>query len=193
VLLAALSAGQKTGLAVVAAAFVVFAIVSAFGIPRYKPDFPGSAVRLFVIVSAVFAAGMLTAVAVLGSEKKEPKEAVTTTSTPPGSTSASTTTTAAPPPRGDPAAGKQLFAAQGCGSCHTYAPAGSTAKVGPDLDHLAADAQKANQPLIAYVKTSITDPNAYVVPGFPKGVMPSFGATLNSSQIDDLAAFLTQH
>src|SRR5436309_2779810 len=66
---------------------------------------------------------------------------------------------------GDPAAGKKVFAANGCGACHTYAPAGTHGTVGPNLDNLAADAQKANKgSLEEYTKTSITDPNAYVVP-----------------------------
>jgi len=95
-------------------------------------------------------------------------------------------------PTGDPAAGKQLFSAQGCGACHTYQPAASTGKVGPDLDHLSADAQKANRgPLPDYVHESIVDPNAYVVPGFQQGVMPSF-ASLSPQQVADLVAFLTK-
>jgi mono/diheme cytochrome c family protein len=106
---------------------------------------------------------------------------------------------AAPPPpspppagAGNPAQGKALFAAQGCAACHTYTPAGASAKIGPDLDHVAADAQKANQGTVEqYVHTSIVDPNAYVVPGFPKGVMPSF-ASLSDAQVADLVAFLTQ-
>src|SRR5436190_1821159 len=32
------------------------------------------------------------------------------------------------------AAGKKIFASQGCSGCHTLADAGATAKVGPDLD-----------------------------------------------------------
>src|ERR1700737_1225000 len=74
---------------------------------------------------------------------------------------------AAPIAQGAPAAGKQLYAANGCGGCHTFKPAGSTGKVGPDLDKLAADAKKANQgPLDQYTFASIKSPSAYVVPGF---------------------------
>jgi mono/diheme cytochrome c family protein len=95
---------------------------------------------------------------------------------------------------GDPAAGKEVFVSQGCGSCHTFTPAGTKGTIGPDLDKLAADAQKANQGSPEdYTKTSITDPNAYVVPGFPKGVMPStYGSSLSDKQLADLVAFLTQ-
>jgi mono/diheme cytochrome c family protein len=94
--------------------------------------------------------------------------------------------------KGAPAAGKGVFASQGCGSCHTYAPAGSKGKVGPDLANIPADAKKANQGTVdEYVKTSIQDPNAYVVSGFPKGVMPAF-TSLSPKQVADLIAFLTQ-
>jgi mono/diheme cytochrome c family protein len=93
---------------------------------------------------------------------------------------------------GDPAAGKALFTGQGCTGCHTFKPAGSTAQVGPDLDNLAADAQKAGQPLADYTQTSITDPNGYVAPGFPKGVMPATYSSLSEQQLADLVAFLTQ-
>jgi mono/diheme cytochrome c family protein len=95
-------------------------------------------------------------------------------------------------PKGDPASGKALYASIGCGACHTYGPAGSSGKVGPDLDNLAADAQKAGQgTLLEYTATSITNPGAYVVSGYQNGVMPSFN-TLQAQQVGDLVAFLTQ-
>jgi mono/diheme cytochrome c family protein len=95
--------------------------------------------------------------------------------------------------KGDPTKGKALYTAQGCGGCHTFKPAGSNAKIGPDLDNLAADAKKANQgPLAVYAVESIKNPGAYVVPGFPNGVMPNYGSQLSDQQIADLAAFLTK-
>jgi mono/diheme cytochrome c family protein len=108
-----------------------------------------------------------------------------------------TTTTTTPAPSGGGnsaqiAAGKKVFTgAGGCGSCHTLRDAGASGTVGPDLDKLKADAQKAGKPLEAYTKESIVDPEAYVVPGFPKGVMPpDFSSTLNKKQIDDLVGYL---
>ncbi len=97
-----------------------------------------------------------------------------------------------PQVKGDPAAGKTVFASQGCGSCHTFAAAGTNGKIGPDLDNLAADAQKAGQPLADYTESSITDPDGYVVSGFPKGVMPKTYSSLSDQQLADLVAFLTQ-
>jgi mono/diheme cytochrome c family protein len=91
------------------------------------------------------------------------------------------------------AAGKKVFVdAGGCGACHTLQDAGTEGTVGPKLDNVAADAQKAGKgPLAAYVKQSIEDPNAYVVPGFPSGVMPpDFKQTLTAKQIADLVAYI---
>jgi mono/diheme cytochrome c family protein len=88
---------------------------------------------------------------------------------------------------GNPAAGKAVFAEQGCGGCHTFKPAGSNGKVGPDLDQ-ALKGKDAE-----FVKTSITDPNAEIAKGFSPNVMPqNYGTQLTSKQIADLVAFLLQ-
>ena len=86
-------------------------------------------------------------------------------------------------------AGKSVFAANGCASCHTLKAAGASGKVGPDLDKLPAYAKQAGKPLEDFVRESIVDPNAYVQPGFPKGVMPPF-STLPKDQLDALVQFL---
>lgn len=105
-------------------------------------------------------------------------------------TAAATTTTAAAAPGAN---GKAIFLSAGCGACHTFAPAGTTGKVGPDLATTPeVDAKKAGMPLAAFVKQSIVDPNAYIAPGFPKGVMPStFSASLGAAKVDALVAFIT--
>jgi cytochrome c551/c552 len=97
-------------------------------------------------------------------------------------------------PQGNPARGKPVFLSNGCGACHTFTPAGATGKIGPNLNNLAASAQKANQgKLTQFIRASIVDPGAYVAPGFPAGVMPStYGQQLNSQQLADLVAFLAQ-
>jgi cytochrome c2 len=94
--------------------------------------------------------------------------------------------------KGDPAAGKKLFASLGCSGCHTYKPAGSNATVGPDLDKLAEYAKKANGgSLQQFVETSITNPGNYVESGY-SNVMPTTYGNLPSKQLADLVAFLTQ-
>ena len=95
-------------------------------------------------------------------------------------------------PKGNAANGKKLFASNGCGGCHTYAPAGTNAKVGPDLDQLPQLAQKASQgPLDQFVETSIVNPSAYVESDF-QDVMPKSYGNLPQKQLADLVAFLTQ-
>ena len=86
--------------------------------------------------------------------------------------------------------GKALFTANGCDSCHTFTPAGANKKIGPDLDNLRQEAQRAGQPLEQFIRQSIVDPNAYVEPGYPKGIMPLTFASLPKAQLDALVAYL---
>ncbi len=85
------------------------------------------------------------------------------------------------------------FTSAGCAGCHTFGPANSTGKIGPDLDHLTADAAKYGQGETAaqYVRESITDPGKVVVTGYSNGIMPStFATSLTSAQIDALVSYL---
>jgi cytochrome c551/c552 len=192
VVLAALSDAQKAGIAGMGAAFIIFALVSSFLIPHWWPNFPGRWVWPYVAVVICFFLAMMAVIVWVAKEPPEKAEA----SSPPPAAAPPSPPAAQPPPAavGDPAAGKAVFLASGCPSCHTFTPAGSTGMVGPNLDDLAANAQKANRgSLDQYTRESIVDPNAYVVPGFPSGVMtPTYGQSLNKKQLDDLVAFLTQ-
>jgi hypothetical protein len=71
--------------------------------------------------------------------------------------------------------GSQVFAEAGCGSCHTYSPAGSTGSVGPSLDDSNATFEQA-------VK-QITDGG---------GGMPAFKGDLSEAEIDAVARFVTE-
>ena len=109
----------------------------------------------------------------------------TSTATAPAGGGASTTS----------AAGKALFTANGCNSCHTLADANATGTVGPNLNNLVANANKYGKQLgenpEQYVTQSIKDPGAFTVPGFPKGVMPAtFGQSLTAQQLDTLVKYL---
>jgi cytochrome c2 len=112
---------------------------------------------------------------------------VTATAAPPP-----TTTEAAPPNSGGAnlAAGKQAFTANGCGSCHTLAAAGTNGTIGPDLDKLKTYAAAAKMPLEQFIRESIVKPNAYIEKGYPKGVMPENFGSLPKSTLDALVAFL---
>lgn len=93
---------------------------------------------------------------------------------------------------GNPAAGKKVYAANGCGACHVFKPAGSKGTIGPALTkaRLAADAKRAKQPLTTFIRTSLVKPKAFVSKGY-KPVMPSF-AKLSKKQLDDLVVFIAK-
>ena len=108
-------------------------------------------------------------------------------------TTTSKTTTSSGGGSGNAAAGKSVFASNGCASCHTFQPAGATGTVGPDLDKAPAQDAKAdhNMALAAFVKESIVKPDAYIAKGYSKGIMPStFGSSLSTTQLNDLVAFI---
>jgi len=177
----ALSTGHQIGLAAVGAAFIVFALISAFVLPSRDANFPGKHRNLYLAVAGAFFIAMMAAVLVFGREQKE-----STAEAAPGTTSSAATPAQ---PAGDAAAGKAVFNKVGCAACHTFKPAASNGKVGPDLDDLGPSAQKAGQPLDKFIATSIKDPNAFIAPGFHPGVMPKL--PLTDKQVSDLVAFLS--
>jgi cytochrome c551/c552 len=89
--------------------------------------------------------------------------------------------------------GKAVFAANGCGACHAFTPAGTKGVIGPDLDKLPKYAKQAHQPLKSFVTTSIVHPGVYIQPGFTN-LMPKTYATLPPDQLTALVDFLiTKH
>lgn len=100
---------------------------------------------------------------------------------------------------GDAARGKQVYETNGCGSCHTFTPAGSTRNVGPNLD---AAAEKYPP---EFLLESLVDPGAYIEKGSGGSIggdreyglpMPAYGpdekppGKLTEEQLADLVAFL---
>ena len=76
---------------------------------------------------------------------------------------------------GDPAAGKDVFASAGCGSCHVFADAGTTGTIGPNLDDSTLDFQGAVEQISA-----------------GGGGMPAFEGRLTEDEIANVAAYVTQ-
>jgi len=188
-----LATSNKIWLALFAAVFIVFALLSSFVFPRWRPDFPGEQGRKwFIIATLALFVAMLFAVNVFAKEDEEghaEKAAETGTTTEPGVTEStpteSTPTETTGTAQGDPAAGKALFTSQGCGACHTFTPAGAKGTVGPDLD----EALKGKD--AAFIRESIVNPNAEITQGYQPGIMPGdFGQKLSAKQLADLVAFL---
>jgi mono/diheme cytochrome c family protein len=171
--LLALSTGQEVGLALVAAVFIGFALLSSFLLPRRNPDFPTEqGLRRFVIVSIALFVAMMAAVLVFAREDDEAEgahgeeAAETQTATGPGET-------APEEAQGDAEAGAAVFRSSGCGDCHTLAAAGSSGTVGPNLDEA--------KPPHSLVVDRVTN---------GQGVMPSFSDRLDEKQIQDVAAYV---
>ena len=72
------------------------------------------------------------------------------------------------------------------------AEVGSSGKIGPNLDNLPADAERAGQPVEAFIRASIVNPDAYIEKGFPKGVMPKSYKALPPNDLNALVDFLTK-
>jgi mono/diheme cytochrome c family protein len=76
---------------------------------------------------------------------------------------------------GDSADGKSIFAANGCGSCHTLADAGATGTIGPNLDQ--------SQPSVELAVDRVTNGS---------GQMPSFKEDLTEEQIRTVAEYVSE-
>jgi cytochrome c6 len=180
--------GYQVALVVVAASFIVFALVAALVVPRTRPSFPGRRLDVFLLVCAAFFIAQITAVLVLAeigeadepakeesaSGETTPPPTQTETTSPQTTTTTSTGTTGAPT-AGDPVAGKAVFTGTaGCSGCHTLADAGATGSVGPNLDDL--------KPSYNAVEKQVTNGG---------GVMPAFKDTLTEKQIEDVSAYVS--
>jgi cytochrome c551/c552 len=188
-MLFALETANKIGLALMGGAFITFALVSSFVLPRRNPNFPGRGLRWYVVISVAFFVAMMASILILAKEPAAETGGETETAQPAeggGGGGAA--------PTGDATAGKTLFTSSGCGACHVFAPAGSTGTVGPDLDKLPEFAQTANRGSLAeFTHESIVEPDAYVEKGYAAGTMPpKGGASISDEQVNDLVAFLTQ-
>jgi mono/diheme cytochrome c family protein len=163
----------KLGLGLLAGAFIVFAILSAFWFPRRNPDFPGNRLGLFVLLTAVLFAGTMAGVVVFAKEEEEHPEAAETHRTTTGEEQTTTEESQGGGGEGDAAAGEAVFASAGCGGCHTLEAAGSAGNVGPNLDD--------SQPDHALVVDRVTN---------GRGGMPAFEGQLDEKQIQDVAAYV---
>lgn len=163
----ALTTAQKLGIAGVAAAFILFALFSSFVAPLRDRNFPGRrGLPYFVAVSAVLFASMMFAIVALAKEEEEEAHAEEppAAETQPGEEA-----------RGDPEAGRAVFASAGCGGCHALQAAGSSGTIGPSLDETTLGYEA--------VVRQVTNGG---------GGMPPFGDQLSEKQIEDVSAFVLE-
>jgi hypothetical protein len=67
----ALTTSHKVGLLVMAGIFITFAVLSAMVIPRFRPNYPGRGLPLFLVVTVALFMAMFTAVLIFGAENEE--------------------------------------------------------------------------------------------------------------------------
>ena len=165
----------KIVLLVVACLFMIWALITAIWIPKRNPDFPATLTAFLLVSSLFFIAQMGAVYWVTGTQEvehetaeqvhEEEQEAPPTTTVPAGDP--------APGVDGDIEAGKEVFEASGCGSCHTLSDAGASGSIGPNLDEA-----KPNHDLVVERVTK------------GQGVMPAF-PDLSEQQVEDVAAYVS--
>ena len=108
--------------------------------------------------------------------------------------------------KGNPRRGAELFGKLPCASCHDITRPWPGGDVCPNLGNIATEAARIvrlpeyrgkAKDAAGYIRESIIDPNAYIVPGpsyrTPDGqsVMPKdFAKTLKANDLNDVVAFL---
>lgn len=83
-----------------------------------------------------------------------------------------TTTETQPSPSAD---GAEIWASQGCGSCHVLSAAGASGRVGPNLDETQLSAEE--------IAAIVTD---------GRNQMPGFSASLSEEDIAAVAAYVSE-
>ena len=106
-----------------------------------------------------------------GGEETSPTAETVEGTLPTGSTAESPGSTV----EGDAAAGEDVWAANGCGSCHTLDAAGSNGNIGPNLDE--------SQPDMELAVERVTN---------GAGTMPAFKGQLSEKQIADVATYVVE-
>ena len=83
--------------------------------------------------------------------------------------------------------GAQVYANQGCGSCHIFSAAQSAGVLGPNLDEYIPRMSRAQ------IKQAIVNPNATKAKGYENAVMPNRWSNLPPKELDQLVDFLVDY
>jgi cytochrome c oxidase subunit 2 len=88
------------------------------------------------------------------------------------------------------ARGAQVYRERSCATCHQIGTDGGTA--GPPLTHVGsvAETRKPGTSGEDYIRQSILDPGAYVVPGYPDTMPRGLARGLSQEDFDDLVRYL---
>ena len=88
------------------------------------------------------------------------------------------------------ARGAQVYREKSCATCHQVGSGGGTG--GPALTHIATVAADRKPATGAedYIRESVLDPGAYVVPGYPDTMPRGLARGLSQEDFDDLVRYL---
>lgn len=89
-----------------------------------------------------------------------------------------------PPQAPGTGAGAQIYADNGCGSCHALAAAQSAGTLGPDLDEVIPDMSKPE------IHEAIVDPGATIAEGYPNAMPNTYEQQLSKQELNQLVQFL---
>ena len=93
----------------------------------------------------------------------------------------------AAPPQVPGGPGAQVFANNGCGTCHTLAAAKTGGVTGPNLDEVLPGQSAAT------IHEDIADPNKDIAKGYPPNVMPqTYEQMLSPKELEDLVEYLVE-
>lgn len=86
--------------------------------------------------------------------------------------------------------GRQVYREKNCAACHRIGGDGGTS--GPALTHVATAAETRSPTLSAaeYLRQSIEDPGAYLVPGYPDAMPRGLTRGMSAEDLADLVRYL---
>jgi cytochrome c553 len=96
-------------------------------------------------------------------------------------------------PATDPIArGRQVYRTLGCANCHEGSISNLVRPVGPPLNEIGLVGRKRIPGMSAedYIVQSITDPGAFVVPGYPDSMPRALSKDLSPEDLAALVAYL---
>jgi cytochrome c oxidase subunit 2 len=92
------------------------------------------------------------------------------------------------------AAGRQLFVTAGCNACHILADARAVGPLGPKLDGIGTRAGSTvpGQSAEEYVRASIVQPGAHMVPDYPDIMPKDYELRIPAADLDVLVEYLLE-
>lgn len=99
---------------------------------------------------------------------------------------------AAAPPAASVRSPQEFFQKYGCGACHKHEKGGIAGAVATDLTHVGTVAMKRKPGMAAkdYIRESILNPTAFIVPGQAPIMPPGYGEKMLASEIEMIVEFL---